>query len=142
MLFQPTIPDIQDIMPFIIAALLIVGGIIIFKMSLVATKAESKTSFKWVAGSFLIQFGVTLFISAPMLLDMVLASMVGTSNNNQGPEPGSIAMVVIFSTFIVVNLINMMHKPGIIRSIIIALLILGPIIGSTYLIFDNLGNIL
>ncbi|MHA1987622.1 MAG: hypothetical protein ACW98D_13370 [Promethearchaeota archaeon] len=141
MFFQPTIPDIQDIMPFIIAALLIVGGIIIFKMSLVATKAESKTSLKWVAGSFLIQFGVTLFISAPMLLDMVLALMFGAPNNYRGPEPGTIAMVVIFSTFIVVNLINMMHKPGLIRSIIIALLILGPIIGSNYLIFSNLGNI-
>ena len=142
MLFQPTLPDIQDIIPFIIAALLILGGIIIFKMSLVATKAESKTSFKWVAGSFFIQFGVTLFISAPMLLDMVLALMVSTPNNYRGPEPGSIAMVVIFSTFIVVNLINMMHKPGLIRSIIIALLILGPIIGSNYLIFSNLGNVL
>ena len=142
MLFQPTIPDIEDIMPFIIAALLIIGGLIIFKIGLAVTKAESKTSFKWVAGSFLIQYGVTLFISAPMLLDMVLASMVGTNNNNQGPEPGSIAMVVIFSTFIVVNLINMMHKPGIIRSIIIALLILGPIIGSNYIIFSNLGNVL
>ena len=140
MLFQPTIPDIKDIIPFIIAALLIIGGIIIFKIGLVVTKAESKTDFKWVAGSFLIQYGVTLFISAPMLLDMVLASMVGTINNE--PEPGSIAMVVVFSTFIVVNLINMLHKPGIIRSIIIALLILGPIIGSTYLIFDNLGNVL
>jgi len=142
MLYQPSLPDIEDIIPFIIAALLVIGGIIIFKLGLVVTKAESKTDFKWVAGSFLIQYGVTLFISAPMLLDMVLALMIGTSNDYRGPEPGSIALVVIFSSFIVVNLINMLHKPGIIRSIIIALLILGPIIGSNYIIFSNLGNVL
>lgn len=135
MLFQL---DIDKYLPFILAAVIIIGGIIIFKIGLVVTKVESKTSFKWVAGSFLIQYGVTLFISAPMLLDMVLASMVGTSNNNGEPDPGIIAMVVIFSTFIDVNLINMIHKPGIKRSIIIALLILGPIIGSNYIIFSNL----
>ncbi|MFW9822217.1 MAG: hypothetical protein ACFFE4_04750 [Candidatus Thorarchaeota archaeon] len=138
MLFQ----NINEYVPFIIAAVLIFGGIIIFKIGLSATKAESKTSFKWVAGSFLIQYGVTLFISAPMLLDMLLAYAIGPPFDYQGPPPGIIAIVVIFSMFIVVNLINMLHKPGIVRSIIIAILILGPIVGSNYLIFSNLGNVL
>jgi hypothetical protein len=129
-------------LPFIIAAVIILGGILLFKIGLSVTKAESKISFKWVAGSFLIQYGVTLFISAPMLLDMVLTIMVGPPQNYRGPDPLVIGMVVIFSTFISVNLINMLHKPGIIRSIIIALLILGPIIGSNYIIFSNLGSVL
>jgi hypothetical protein len=77
-----------------------------------------------------------------MLLDMVLSFVTGTSNNYRGPNPGVMVMIVIFSTFIVVNLINMIHKPGITRSFIIALLILGPIIGSNYLIFSSLGSVI
>ncbi len=140
MFFQ--FPSIEEIFPFIIATIIIISGILLFKIGLVVTKAESKTNFKWVAVSFLLQYGVTLFISAPMLLDMVLTFMTGPTYNYRGPDPGIIAMVVIFSAFIVVNLINMIHKPGIKRSIVITLLILGPIIGSNYLIFSSLGNVM
>ncbi|MHA2038568.1 MAG: hypothetical protein ACW972_10560 [Promethearchaeota archaeon] len=139
MFFQ--LPDINEILPFIIAAVIIFGGIVLFKIGLAVTKADSKTDFKWVAISFLLQYGVTLFISAPMLLDMVL-TLATNPFNYRGPDPGVIAMVVIFSSFISVNLINMIHKPGIKRSIIVALLILGPIIGSNYIIFSNLGNVM
>lgn len=138
MLFQ----NINEYLPFIVAAVFILVGIIIFKIGLSITKAESKTSFKWVTTSFLIQYGVTLFISAPMLLDMLLAYANGSSSNYHGPPSGIIAIVIIFSMFIVVNLINLLHKPGIVRSIIIAILILGPIVGSNYIIFSNLGNVL
>ncbi|MFX1454572.1 MAG: hypothetical protein ACFFDB_04295 [Promethearchaeota archaeon] len=138
MLFQ----NINDYLPFIVAVVFILVGIIIFKIGLSITKAESKTSFKWVTTSFLIQYGVTLFISAPMLLDMLLAYANGSSSNYQGPPSGIIAIVIVFSMFIVVNLINLLHKPGIVRSIIIAILILGPIVYSNYIIFSNLGNVL
>jgi len=139
MLFQM---DIDKYTPFIIAGVLLVSGVIILKVALAITKAESKTSMKWVAGSFFIQYGVTFFITLPMLLDMIIALMSGSYNNYEGPPPLLIAMVVIFSTFIVVNLINTIHKPGIIRSLVITLSILGPIIGSTYIIFDNIGIVL
>jgi len=129
-------------MPFIIAGVLLASGVIILKVALVITKAESKTDMKWVAGSFFIQTGVTLFITLPMQLDMILAFMSGSYSNYDGPPPLVIAMVVIFSTFIVVNLINTIHKPGIIRSLVITLMILGPIIGSSYIIFSNIGSVL
>ncbi len=129
-------------MPFIIAGVLLASGVIILKIALAITKAESKTDMKWVAGSFFIQFGVTLFISLPMQLDMILAFMSGSYHKYEGPPPLVIAMVVIFSTFIVVNLINTIHKPGIIRSLVIALMILGPIIGSSYMIFSSIGIVL
>ena len=118
---------------------LILGGMLIFKIGLTVTKAESKTNFKWVAISFLLQYGVTLFISAPMLLDMVLTMITGPSDGYRGPNMGLLVPIVIFSTFIVVNLINMLHKPGIKRSLVTAILILGPIVGSNYLIFSSLG---
>ena len=140
MFFQ--IIDIDKYMPFIIAGVLLASGVIILKVALVITKAESKTDMKWVAGSFFIQYGVTLFISLPMQLDMIIAFMSGSSYNNEGPPPSLLAIVVIFSTFVVVNLINTIHKPGIIRSFIIALMTLGPIIGSNYLIFRYIGNVL
>ncbi|MBY8985115.1 MAG: hypothetical protein KGD65_08620 [Candidatus Lokiarchaeota archaeon] len=128
--------------PILSAVFLILIGMIIFKFGLAVTKAESKTNFKWVAGSFLLQYGVTLFISAPMLLDMVLVFIAGTPYDYRGPDPGLMAMSIIFSTFIIINLINMIHRPGIKRSFIIALLILGPIFFSNYIIFSNLGNII
>ena len=141
-MFFQIIPDIVTLQPFIFAILLIISGMIILKIGLAVTKAESNTNFKWIAGSFFIQYGVSLFISAPMLLNMVLALTTGSSNNYRGPDPGSMAMSITFSILISVNLINMIHKPGIKRSIVIALLIVGPIFYSSYLIFSNLGNVL
>ncbi len=140
MLFQPI--DIYEYIPFIIAGVLLGSGVIILKIGLAVTKAESKTNMKWVVGSFFIQYGVTLFISLPMQLDMVLAFVSGSSSYYDGPSPLLISLVVIFSTFVVVNLINTIHKPGIIRSFFITLSILGPIIVSSYLIFDNIGTVL
>lgn len=140
-MFFQTIPDINTLLPFIIAAVIIVCGMLILKFGLSVTKAESNTNFKWIAGSFFIQYGVTLFISAPMLLDMVLTITGGSSYNFENINTGSIAVTLTFSVFISVNLINMIHKPGIKRSIIIALLIIGPIVSSSVLIFVNIGNV-
>ena len=134
--------NIEKYTPFIIAAVLLGGGVLILKIGLKITKAEFRTDMKWVAGSFFIQFGVTVFISAPILLDMILETIRGTSFDYHGPPPSLMATVIIVSILIVVNFINMIHKPGIKRSFVITLLILGPIIGSSYLIFSNIGSVL
>ncbi len=140
MLFQTI--DIIPYIPFIIAGVLLGSGVLILKIGLAVTKAESKTNMKWVVGSFFIQFGVILFISTPMFFDMFLHPNFGTPNFIYPIPPSVITMIVIFSIFIVLNLINTIHKPGIIRSFVITLLILGPIIISSYLIFNNIGNVL
>lgn len=138
--------EIGKYIPFIIAGILIFAGIIILKIGLAITKAQSKTNFKWVAGSYLIQYAVTLFLSSPMLLNMVLSAMEcidsGLPDCYYESEPGLIAMAVIFSTVLVLNLINLIHKPGLKRSFIVTLLILGPIIGSNVLIFSNITNVM
>ena len=133
---------ISRYLPFIGAGVLLGIGVLLLKIGLAVTKAESKTNMKWVAGSFFIQYGVSLFISLPMQLDMILALMSGSYNNYRGPPPLLVATVVFLSTFVVVNLVNTLHKPGIIRSFFITLMILGPIIGSSYLIFSSIVIIL
>jgi len=144
MLFQDN--TMEKYGPFIIAAVMIFVGIIILKIGLAITKAESKTNFKWVAISYLILYGVTLFVSSPMLLDMFLSEMECIKSElpdcYNETDGGIIAISVLFSVFLVLNLINVIHKPGLARSFILTLLILGPIIGANVLIFSNIGNVL
>ena len=146
MLFQDNLTEMEKFGPFIIAAFMIFGGIIILKIGLAITKAESKTNFKWVAISYLILYGVTLFVSSPMLLDMFLSEMECIKSElpdcYNETDGGIIAISVLFSVFLVLNLINVIHKPGLARSFILTLLILGPIIGANVLIFSNIGNVL
>ena len=130
MIFQDNV--MRDYVPFIIAGLMIFGGIVILKIGLAITKAESKTNFKWVAISYLILYGVTLFVSSPMILDMFLSEMEcrGQPDCYYETDGGVVAISVFFSVFLVLNLINVIHKPGLPRSFILTLLILGPIIGA------------
>ena len=104
--------EMTKYVPFIVAGFLIFGGIVILKIGLAIARAQSKTNFKWVAGSYLIQYGVTLFLSSPMLLDMFLsmAECEGSSCYYEGPNGGLIALAVIFSVVMVLNLINLIHK--------------------------------
>ena len=146
MFFQDNLTEIEKFGPFIIAAIMILGGIIILKIGLYITKAESKTNFKWVVISYLILYGVTLLVSSPMLLDMFLSELEciksGLTDCYYETDGGIIAISVIFSVFLVVNLINVIHKPGLARSFVLTLLILGPIIGANVLIFDNIVNVI
>lgn len=144
MFFQDNLTEIEKFGPFIIAAVMIFGGIIILKIGLAITKAESKTNFKWVAISYLILYGVTLFVSSPMLLDMFLSEMecMGQPDCYYETDGGIIVISVFFSVFLVLNLINVIHKPGLARSFILTLLILVPIIGANVLIFSNIGNVM
>jgi len=139
---QNIVDFIVEYQPFILASFLLVGGVILLKIALAMTKAESKTNMKWVASSFFIQFGITLFISLPMLLDMLMEQITGSYNDYDGPNPGLLAMTVIISIFIDLNITNAIHRTGLKRSFVVAILILVPIIGSTYLIFSNLGVII
>jgi len=131
------LPSIEQMVPFIIAILLICGDILILKIGLTITKAEEKKNFKWVAGSFGIQFGLIFFISTPMILGGATGAF-----SNGGPEPFLIALTVIFSAFIDLHIINIIHKIGMKRSLIITILIMGPITYAMYLIGSNIGALL
>lgn len=136
MLFQE-LPSFDELLPFIIAISLICVDIVILKIGLLITKTEEKSSFKWVAASFGIQFGLVFFISTPLILEGLTGGF-----SNSGPDIPLIVLVVIFSAFVDINLINVIHKIGIKRSIVIGIFIMGPITYAMYLIGSNLGNLL
>ncbi|GAG93094.1 unnamed protein product, partial [marine sediment metagenome] len=52
----------------ILMAAFLGGDILLLKLGLTIIKAQKRTRMKWVAVSFLIQFGVILIISSPMFL--------------------------------------------------------------------------
>jgi len=119
--------------PFIIIAVLLLVGVLIFAIALAITKAEVKTNAKWVFGSFFIQFGVIFFISIPIML----GGITGDSSNG-GPDDGLIATVIIFSAFIDVQVVNIIHKLGMKRSLIVVILIIGPIAGAMVTLGQNM----
>ena len=130
------LPDMEEYIPFIIAAALLGFGVILLSLGLAITRAQERKSIKWVAVSFFIQFGVAIFFSAPLALEKILAIVYKTKY--EGPQTPAAVAVIAVSVFILVNFINMIHKPGIINSIVIILFIVGPIGGSIYLIFSGI----
>jgi len=130
------LPDMEEYIPFIIAAVLLGAGVILFKIGLSITRAQERTNIKWVAISFFIQFGIAMFISTPLALDKVMALMTG--RKYEGPQALGFVITVVLSIFILINMINLLHKSGIIKSIILILLVMGPVGGSIYLIFSGI----
>ncbi|MFX1242101.1 MAG: hypothetical protein ACFFA7_12710 [Promethearchaeota archaeon] len=136
MLFQ--FPLSQGMIEIIIAACLLVVDIFILKIGLAITKAQEKTNFKWVAGSFGIQFALIFFISTPMILG-------GWTGQFSTGDPLTfiplISLTVVFCTFIDLHVINIIHKIGMGKALIIAILILGPVTYAMYLLGSNLGSL-
>ena len=112
--------SIGEYLPFIIMGVSAAVDILLLKLALVLTKAKKKTRMKWVAGSFLIQFGIVFIISSPLFL---LGSLGGFKG-----ELDVIIPIVILSVFIDLNVINVLHQVGLKRSFGILLLTFVPII--------------
>ena len=133
------IPNIDRYVPFIWAAALLGGGVLLLKFGLALNRAEDKTNMKWVAISFFIQYGVALFISLPILLEKIIVRTNQIANpllKYKGPKAPIAVLTITVAIFILINLINMIHKVGIKRSIVIISFLLGPMIGSIYLIYS------
>ncbi len=116
---------------------LLLVGVLIFAIALAITKAEVKTNAKWVFGSFFLQVSVIFFISVPLMLSGITGDL-----DNEGIDRGLIAAVIIFSAFIDVNVINVIHKLGIKKSTVVVLLIIIPISGAMYLLGDNMDKLI
>ena len=130
------LPDIEEYIPFIIVAALIAGGVILLKIGLTVIRSQERIDMKWVLISFFIQFVIVLFISAPLALDKVIA--IVHNIKYEGPQTPTAVIVIIISLFIVVNIINVIHKRGITLSIVLTLFVMGPIGSSVYLLFSSI----
>lgn len=137
MFLQITRSQLNQYMPFIMIAVLLLVGVFIFAIALAITKADVKTNAKWVFGSFFIQFAIIFFISTPMILGGITGDF-----ENGGPNPGTILPTIIFSAFIDVQVVNVIHKLGMKRSLIVVILIIIPITGAMYLLGDNMGELI
>ncbi|NVM44294.1 MAG: hypothetical protein HWN79_05205 [Candidatus Lokiarchaeota archaeon] len=113
-----TIP-MEKLFPIIIMVAFAVGDILLLKLGLVATKAKKRTRMKWVAGSFLIQFGVVFIISSPLFLLGIMGAYRG--------EPEGLVPIILLSIFIDFNVINILHQIGLKRSLIVVVLTFVPI---------------
>lgn len=129
MFFQLGLPSGVELSLIITAASLIIFDMLLLKIGLAITKAQVKKNMKWVAGSWAIQFGVIFLISSPIFLYAMIGRFHG--------EESIIIPVVIFSLFIDTNIINLIHRVGIKRSIVVVLFVVGPLISAMYM----LGNI-
>ena len=105
--------------PIIIMVAFAAGDILLLKLGLAVTKSQKRTRMKWVAGSFLIQFGVVFIISSPLFLLGIMGAYHG--------EPQGLVPIIILSIFIDFNVINILHQIGLKRSLVVVLLTFAPI---------------
>ena len=133
MLFQASPPPMGTMESLLFAISLILIDILLLKIGLAITKAQEKKNMKWVAGSFGIQFGIIFFIGSPL----ILYGMIGRFDG----EGGMIILVVLFSVFIDLNVINVIHKIGIKRSIVVVIFVVGPIITAMIFLGQSLGGL-
>ncbi len=135
MFFQFTLSQIRPYIPFIVMGVLLLVGVLVFRIGLAITKANVKINTKWVFGSFFIQFGLIFFISTPMILSGVSGGFV-----SGGFNIGMIAPIIIFSAFIDMQVVNVLHRIGLKRSLVIVILILIPISFAILLLSNNMGT--
>lgn len=106
-----------DIPPGILITYLILVGIgfiasvLFLKLGLIAVKAERNRGFKWLSISFFIQVVVIFMMGSPFIL-------LGFADAyNGGPSPGLIIFVIVIAIFIDMNVINVIHRTGLLKSI-------------------------
>lgn len=96
-------------------------GLILLKIGLVIAKAEARTGFKWLLGSFGIQVGMFFFVGSPLIL-LGISGAFG----EQGPEVILIIIFLVLALFIEVNILNIIHRLGIKRALLVFGLMVAP----------------
>ena len=118
-------------MSSIVILLVLIGAdLILLKIGLVLTKTERWKTIRWVAISFAIQFGVIFVIGSPLFL----LGMIGAFRG----DIGAIIPVVIICTFVDMNVVNIIHRIGLKRSLLVVIIIIVPMI----FIMSGLGPII
>jgi hypothetical protein len=127
--------SIDDYIPLIIIGSLLVLAIFILKICLAISKAEVRKGMKWVAISSLIQFGVIFFISSPMML-------LGIFIWHGPPKPEVLIPTILISFFIDVNVMNIIHRIGIKKSVVIGIFLIAPITIALFFLGSSLADLI
>lgn len=114
----------DDIFPIIIIAGLAGADILLLKLGLMVTRAQKRTRFKWVAGSFALQFGAVFAINSPSFI----MGIAGVFQGEAGDIIPKVLPLIIISLFINLNLINILHQGGLKRSLIVLVFNFAPIV--------------
>ena len=111
-------------------------SVLLLKLGLKFVKAERRRTFKWTAISFFLQVLVIFMIGSPFIL-------LGFANalNDKGPPIGIIIFMVIIAIFIDMNVINVIHRTGLLKSLWPFLLMVVPIVATIGfgIMIKNLG---
>ncbi|TXT60922.1 MAG: conserved membrane protein of unknown function [Promethearchaeota archaeon] len=106
---------------FIIVGAVIVGllltDIIMMKLGLSLVKAESHTNLKWVVSSFFLQILIIFIVISPVIL-IIFVGLI--------PPIYNIIIFGVLALFIEINVINIIHKTGIGRAIVVFIMIVIP----------------
>ena len=102
-----------------------ITSVLLLKLGLRFAKAERRRTFKWTAISFFLQVLVIFILGSPFIL-------LGFANamNDKGPPVGIIIFMVVIAIFIDMNVINVIHQTGLLKSIWPFLLMVVPIVAT------------
>ncbi|MHA1803241.1 MAG: hypothetical protein ACTSU4_01775 [Promethearchaeota archaeon] len=128
MLFQESPPNLVAL--FIFIPVFILTEIVLLKIGLMIVKAQERKNFYWVIISFFIQLLVIFFVFLPF----ILFGIAGEFNGENNP---AILLVILLALFVDYNLINMIHRLGAKRSLVVFLLF-----GIPFIIFANILGII
>ncbi|MBD3255949.1 MAG: hypothetical protein GF383_12705 [Candidatus Lokiarchaeota archaeon] len=98
-------------------------ALLLLKLGLVLTKAEVRTGFKWVLASFGLQVGLFFFVASPLILIGITGGF-----GEAGPNFILIVLFSILALFIDINFLNIFHRLGIKRALIVFIMIIIPFI--------------
>ena len=101
------------------------ASVLLLKMGLKFVKAERRRTFKWTAISIFLQILVIFMLGSPFIL-------LGFANalNDKGPPMGIIIFLIVIAVFIDMNVINVIHQTGLLKSIWPFLLMVVPIVAT------------
>jgi hypothetical protein len=89
-----------------------IASVLLLKLGLKFVKAERRRTFKWTAISFFLQVLVIFMMGSPFIL-------LGFANalNDKGPPLGMIIFLIVIAIFIDMNVINVIHRTGLLKSL-------------------------
>ena len=123
----PLPPEMES---FLLIAILIIVDLVLLKVALAVTKTQRWKNMKWAAASYFIQFGIVFAVGSPLFL----LGMIGAFDGN----PGAIVPIVIIAAFADVNIVNIIHRIGLRRSIIVVIFIIVPMV----FVMRQLGDVI